>query len=57
MLRDIQEEDIMVGEFIDDLETIGINRVKKLFNCKYANIQPPLFLIFLSLILFCNDVI
>ena len=27
-------------EFIDDLETIGINRVKELFNCKYANIQP-----------------
>ena len=27
-------------EFIDDLETIGINRVTELFNCKYANIQP-----------------
>ena len=27
-------------EFIDDLETIGINRVKELFDCKYANIQP-----------------
>ena len=27
-------------EFIDDLETIGINRVKELFNCEYANIQP-----------------
>ena len=27
-------------EFIDDLETIGINRVKNLFNCEYANIQP-----------------
>ena len=27
-------------EFIDYLETIGINRVKELFNCEFANIQP-----------------
>ncbi len=27
-------------EFIDVLESIGINRVKEIFNCDYANIQP-----------------
>ena len=27
-------------EYIDVLETIGINRVKQIYNCKYANIQP-----------------
>ena len=27
-------------EYIDVLETIGINRVKQIFNCEYANIQP-----------------
>jgi len=27
-------------EYIDVLETIGINRVKQIFNCEHANIQP-----------------
>ena len=27
-------------EYIDVLETIGIKRVKQIFNCEYANIQP-----------------
>ena len=27
-------------EYIDVLETIGINRVKEIFSCDYANIQP-----------------
>ncbi len=27
-------------EFVDELETLGIEYAKKLFNCNYANIQP-----------------
>lgn len=27
-------------EFVDEIETIAINRCKKLFNCEYANVQP-----------------
>ncbi len=27
-------------EFVDQAEEIALNRVKKLFNCKYANLQP-----------------
>ncbi len=27
-------------EYIDVLETIGINRVREIFNCNFANIQP-----------------
>ncbi len=27
-------------DFIDQLETLGINRLKKLFGCQFANIQP-----------------
>ena len=27
-------------EYIDVLESIGINRVKEIFSCDYANIQP-----------------
>lgn len=27
-------------EFTDIIETIAINRAKKLFNCRYANVQP-----------------
>jgi len=27
-------------EFVDKAEDLAINRVKKLFNCKYANVQP-----------------
>lgn len=26
--------------FVDDVESIAIQRVKKLFNCEYANVQP-----------------
>lgn len=26
--------------FVDDIETIAIQRVKKLFNCEHANVQP-----------------
>ena len=27
-------------EFVDQAEEIALDRVKKLFNCKYANLQP-----------------
>lgn len=27
-------------EFIDEIETLAIERCKKLFNCKFANVQP-----------------
>ena len=27
-------------EFADEVETLAINRVKKLFDCEYANVQP-----------------
>lgn len=27
-------------EFVDIIETIAINRAKKVFNCQYANVQP-----------------
>jgi len=27
-------------QFIDEIETLAINRVCELFNCKYANVQP-----------------
>ncbi|OEW86344.1 serine hydroxymethyltransferase [Campylobacter jejuni] len=27
-------------EFVDEIETLAIERCKKLFNCKFANIQP-----------------
>ena len=27
-------------EFVDEAEEIALKRVKKLFNCKYANLQP-----------------
>ena len=27
-------------EFVDKAEELAIERVKKLFNCKYANVQP-----------------
>jgi glycine hydroxymethyltransferase len=27
-------------EFVDEVETLAIERVKKLFNCGYANVQP-----------------
>ena len=27
-------------EFADDVETIAIERVKKIFDCAYANVQP-----------------
>ncbi len=27
-------------EFVDEIESIAIERAKKLFNCKYANVQP-----------------
>ncbi|AJC86003.1 serine hydroxymethyltransferase [Campylobacter sp. RM16704] len=27
-------------EFVDEIETIAIERCKKLFNCNYANVQP-----------------
>ena len=27
-------------EFVDEAENIALNRVKELYNCKYANLQP-----------------
>lgn len=27
-------------EFVDEVETLAINRAKKLFNCNFANVQP-----------------
>ena len=27
-------------QFADQLETLAIDRAKKLFNCKYVNVQP-----------------
>ena len=27
-------------EFVDEAENIALERVKKLYNCKYANLQP-----------------
>jgi glycine hydroxymethyltransferase len=27
-------------EFVDDIETLAIERLKKLFDCQYANVQP-----------------
>ncbi|EOI7600600.1 serine hydroxymethyltransferase, partial [Campylobacter coli] len=27
-------------EFVDEIETLAIERCKKLFNCKFANVQP-----------------
>ena len=27
-------------EFVDQAEEIALERVKKLYNCKYANLQP-----------------
>ena len=27
-------------EFVDDAETLAIERIKKVFNCSYANVQP-----------------
>ena len=27
-------------EFVDEIETLAIERAKKLFNCQYANVQP-----------------
>ncbi|PAF41590.1 serine hydroxymethyltransferase [Helicobacter sp. 11S03491-1] len=27
-------------EFVDEIETIALNRVKKLFKCEFANVQP-----------------
>ena len=27
-------------EFVDETETLAINRIKQIFNCEYANVQP-----------------
>ena len=28
-------------EFVDEAEVLAINRAKEIFNCEYANVQPP----------------
>lgn len=39
--KDTREKDIMVGcEYVDIVETLAIERAKKLFGCTYANVQP-----------------
>ena len=41
MLKVIQVNRYYGGcEFVDQAENIALERVKKLYNCKYANLQP-----------------
>ena len=35
-----QTAEVEVDEFVDQAEEIALQRVKKLYNCKYANLQP-----------------
>ena len=39
MLKDYIKKDIGV-EFVDEIEELAIQRVKKLFNANWANVQP-----------------
>ena len=41
MQKDIQVKDIMVAVYIvDEVETLAIERVKKIFGAEHANVQP-----------------
>ena len=40
MLKVILEKDIIMDVHVDVAENLANERLKKLFNCKYANSQP-----------------
>jgi glycine hydroxymethyltransferase len=40
MQKGIREKILWRCEFVDVVESLAIDRVKKLFGCEYANVQP-----------------